>query len=705
MTTVVGSGLSNNSVVNVFTQNALVTLATPGGFGLNNVYGTLNVTGFGFVYNGTTATAGTITGVTYSSAGFTGTSNQTWTNVNVSVVAAYNMLAAQNLQGFYSLFFGGNDTFTYTGKGISDSILYGYGGDDVFNISNWGFNDSVDGGTGNDTANLGGGYGNPLNPPEYENAPNFNIGNVETINLGAGYNYTLVPYYGWVGFNETRMINASALGASNSFVFNTNLNNGTIFSGNLVLIGGAGSDSFQGAAGFNIFDGGAGTDVVDFRAGRMGGTGIGVTADLSFSTMEPLGGLRGGWALFSKIENLTGSNWDDKLGGDSGDNVMDGWWGTNVLYGKSGNDTLKSEAGKLFGGFGNDTAIFTATRASYAVNTAGAVTTVTGPNGTATLRGVENLQFFDTTQSVATNEAVFTRADFDANGRADIVWQHDNGQAGIWLMDGTTILSNPYIGTSTGPTWRVIGTGDFDGDGKADVLWQNTGGQAGVWFMDGTTVLANPAVGSNPGPQWHVIASADLDGNGKADIIWQHDSGQAGIWLMDGQTMLANPKIGITPNPAWHVVAAGDTDGDGNADLIWRSDMGQVGIWFMDGETIRSTPVLDVNMDVSWKVVATGDFDANGTADLLWQNTNGQVAIWTTNGAHIVSKTNVLNPGSGMQAKGTADLNGDGMADIIFQNTNGQAGAWLMNGTSIQSQVSLGANPGSVWHIVSATSG
>ena len=29
------------------------------------------------------------------------------------------------------------------------------------------------------------------------------------------------------------------------------------------------------------------------------------------------------------------------------------------------------------------------------------------------------------------------------------------------------------------------GVGDFNGDGKADILWQNDSGQAAVWLMNG----------------------------------------------------------------------------------------------------------------------------------------------------------------------------------------------------------------------------
>jgi len=45
-------------------------------------------------------------------------------------------------------------------------------------------------------------------------------------------------------------------------------------------------------------------------------------------------------------------------------------------------------------------------------------------------------------------------------------------------------------------------------DGKSDILWQNTNGQAAVWLMSGTTVLSGSGyVGNNPGTAWNVIAS------------------------------------------------------------------------------------------------------------------------------------------------------------------------------------------------------
>ena len=87
-----------------------------------------------------------------------------------------------------------------------------------------------------------------------------------------------------------------------------------------------------------------------------------------------------------------------------------------------------------------------------------------------------------------------------------------------------------------GPTWHVAAAADFNGDGKSDILWQNDSGLPAIWTMDGTNLTAGAAL-PNPGPTWHVAAAADFNGDGKSDILWQNDSGLPAIWTMDGTTI------------------------------------------------------------------------------------------------------------------------------------------------------------------------
>ena len=70
----------------------------------------------------------------------------------------------------------------------------------------------------------------------------------------------------------------------------------------------------------------------------------------------------------------------------------------------------------------------------------------------------------------------------------------------VWLMDGTTVLSSTAVGSNPGPTWEIKGTGDFNGDSKSDILWQHDNGTAAIWTMDGTEVSRSaPPARSTPG--------------------------------------------------------------------------------------------------------------------------------------------------------------------------------------------------------------
>src|SRR5207248_1484556 len=145
------------------------------------------------------------------------------------------------------------------------------------------------------------------------------------------------------------------------------------------------------------------------------------------------------------------------------------------------------------------------------------------------------------------------------------VFSHDGSKL-LFVSDASNLVpgdtngyTDVFVVTLGPPAYNGFGlTGDFNGDGKFDILWQNDGGQAGIWLMNGTTLVSATNVGPNPGPAWHVKGTGDFNGDGKSDILWQNADGSAGVWLMDGTNLVLGTNVGSNPGPAWHAMGAGD---------------------------------------------------------------------------------------------------------------------------------------------------
>jgi len=98
--------------------------------------------------------------------------------------------------------------------------------------------------------------------------------------------------------------------------------------------------------------------------------------------------------------------------------------------------------------------------------------------------------------------------DTNGDGKADIIWRNKNtGDVYVWLVNGIALQpgSGP-IGTVPFATWSIIGLADFDGDGRQDLLWRSSTNDVNVWFLDGATLRPGSGAITNVGStQWQNV--------------------------------------------------------------------------------------------------------------------------------------------------------------------------------------------------------
>ena len=288
-------------------------------------------------------------------------------------------------------------------------------------------------------------------------------------------------------------------------------------------------------------------------------------------------------------------------------------------------------------------------------------------------------------------------ADFDGDGKTDLLWSHPDGRAIMWTMNGTAATAKVHL-LPPGTGWHATHAGDFDGDGNRDIVWQNSDGSVAIWLMNGAGMISGSTI-LGPGTGWTVTQVADFDGDGRADLLWTNTDGRVAIWLMNGLAVASEAEI-LPAGTGWSVSRVADLDGDGKADIVWQNADGSVALWLMNGLAMTSSASI-LGAGTGWSVVATADFDGDGKADLYWQNTDGSAAIWLMDGLTPTTQAHILGAGSGWSLKRTADLDGNGMADILWQNTDGSVAAWLMNGAAMAAGSSI-LGPGTGWSVSGA---
>ena len=241
------------------------------------------------------------------------------------------------------------------------------------------------------------------------------------------------------------------------------------------LDGGAGADELRGNGGNDVLEGGPGADELDGDAGvdtvSYQGSDAGVTVRLRTGTGE--GGHAEGDVIV-EVENVTGSDYRDVLGGDVGANRLTGGAGNDGLWGGSGDDVLEGSAGadRLDGGAGMDWVSYRGSDTGVTVR----LRTGMGERGHAegdVIVGVENV--------IGSDHADVLGGDISANRLSG-----GDGNDGLWGGSGDDVLEGgagadrlfggsgadwvSYTGSDAGITVNLVdGTGE-EGHAEGDVI-------------------------------------------------------------------------------------------------------------------------------------------------------------------------------------------------------------------------------------------
>jgi hypothetical protein len=265
-------------------------------------------------------------------------------------------------------------------------------------------------------------------------------------------------------------------------------------------------------------------------------------------------------------------------------------------------------------------------------------------------------------------------ADFNGDGILDLAMAAD-GQILIALGhgDGTFTLGGSL---NTGrSSLEGLAVADFDRDGRADLVWLDFFGTLAVYLGNGDGTFKAPRFLSDANTTT-AVAAADVNGDGLPDLVVS-DAGGAAVFLGQGGGNFAAPTyLAVAGGPAESVsaesaVAVGDVDGDGVPDILVTQpgrDLVSLFPGIGDG-TFRPEQVIYTGAGPI--AVRVADLNRDGIPDLLTANSGaGDLSPLYGQGNAAFPQQLRFAAGVGGQAVTLADFNRDGALDVAVASSS-----------------------------------
>ncbi|WP_247494389.1 M10 family metallopeptidase C-terminal domain-containing protein [Bradyrhizobium sp. 164] len=372
----------------------------------------------------------------------------------------------------------------------------------------------------------------------------------------------------------------------------------------------------------------------------------------------------------SYIDNAIGGSGNDTIAGNAIANALNGGSGNDTIIGGAGNDAIN-------GSSGTDTAVYSGSRASYAVSYNATTQTFTvadlrsgSPDGTDTATGVEFLQFSDGTIASAS----VINVTIEAVGSTSLVQTGDNFYlAAISTVSGPVLkISGSPVSANVYGTWAPIAA-EQTASGY-DVAWKDSAtGHYTVWSTDGngnyTGNIVPEVTGTNASfESLETTFHQDLNGDGSIGVPSATIEAQGSTKLVqtgDNFYLAAistgsGPVLKISDSPVsasvygtWTPIAAEQTAS--GYDVAWKdSATGHYTVWSTDSngnytgnivpevtgtnasfESLETTFHQDLNGDGSIGVPSV-TIEAQGSTKMVQTGDNFYLAAISTGSGPVL---------------------------------------------------------------------